>query len=57
MRIAILTNILSPYRIPVYQELSRLAGDLKVFISLYEDNRTWQIEDKKEFEIKKPKVF
>jgi len=57
MRIAILTNILSPYRIPVYQELARLAGDLKVFISGYEDNRTWQIEENKEFEVKKTKGF
>jgi len=42
LRVALLNNILPPYRIPVYQKIGE-ETDLRVFLSGYEDNRrTWQ---------------
>jgi glycosyltransferase involved in cell wall biosynthesis len=39
-KIALLTNIVSPYRVPIYREISK-HYDLRVFTSGQEDNRDW----------------
>ncbi len=41
-RLAILLNFIPPYRLPLFQELARHLGDLKIFISTpMEPNRRW----------------
>jgi len=45
MRVALLTNFIPPYRVPLYQALAREVGDLRVFISTrMEKGRAWPIE-------------
>jgi glycosyltransferase involved in cell wall biosynthesis len=42
MRVALLTNFVPPYRLPVFRELGRQAGELRVLISTaMERNRAW----------------
>ncbi len=43
VRLAVLTNVLSPYRVALYNELVRLVGEMAVFLSGAEDNRSWQV--------------
>jgi glycosyltransferase involved in cell wall biosynthesis len=45
MRVALLTNFIPPYRVPLYEALAREVGELRVFISTsMEGNRDWQPE-------------
>jgi hypothetical protein len=45
VRFALLTNFIAPYRIPVFQELSRRVSTLRVLIStLMEPNRHWAVD-------------
>ncbi|MGQ0560240.1 MAG: glycosyltransferase family 4 protein [Gemmatimonadota bacterium] len=45
MRLALLTNFVPPYRVPLYEALEREAGELTVFISTdMESNRLWQVD-------------
>lgn len=45
-RLAILTNILSPYRLPLFEELARLTGATRVFLmSETEENRHWALPE------------
>ena len=46
MRIALLTNILTPYRLPVYRTLASTPDwKLRVFVNaLHEPNRSWQVD-------------
>jgi glycosyltransferase involved in cell wall biosynthesis len=45
MRIALLTNFVPPYRVPVFRALRERAGELRVFISTpMERNRNWQAD-------------
>jgi len=42
-RLAILTNFVSPFRVPVYEELAKHVGDLRLFIATrMEPNRPWK---------------
>lgn len=44
-RVAILTNYVSPHRLPMYQAVARRVSELQVFISTpMEANRSWQID-------------
>lgn len=44
MRVVVLTNILTPYRIPLFAELARRVDDFTVLLmSENEENRTWQL--------------
>jgi glycosyltransferase involved in cell wall biosynthesis len=52
MHLAILTNVLSPYRAPLYNELARLAGEVCVFLSGAEDNRKWRLRGSYSFRVK-----
>lgn len=46
MKLAILTNILAPYRIPLFSALSNLVDDFKVFVMAeYEENRQWHLKN------------
>ena len=43
MRVALLTNFVAPYRVPVFEALQHRIGQLRVFVSTpMEPNRTWQ---------------
>lgn len=43
MRVALLTNFVPPYRVPLFQALAREVGELRVFVSTrMEANRYWQ---------------
>lgn len=45
MRVALLTNFVPPYRIPLYEEILRHAGDLRVFVSTHmESARQWPLQ-------------
>ncbi len=45
MRVALLTNFIPPYRVPLYESLMRQAGELRIFVSTHmEANRDWQVE-------------
>lgn len=42
MRLALLTNFVAPYRIPLFRALARAVGELRVFVSTpMEPNRAW----------------
>ena len=44
MRVVVLTNILTPYRIPLFAELARRVDDFSVLLmSENEENRAWQM--------------
>ena len=44
-KIAIVTNILTPYRIPLFEEIEHLADDIKLFLMAdSESNRMWNLE-------------
>ncbi len=44
-RVALITNFVPPYRIPVFEELARRVGDLRIFISTaMEPDRPWRAE-------------
>jgi glycosyltransferase involved in cell wall biosynthesis len=43
MRLALLTNFIPPYRVPVYEEMERRCADFRIFISaLTEKGREWK---------------
>lgn len=43
MRVALLTNFIGPYRVPLFEEIAREAGELRVLVSTrMESNRDWQ---------------
>lgn len=43
MRVALLTNFIPPYRVPLFQALAREVGELRIFVSTrMEANRYWQ---------------
>jgi glycosyltransferase involved in cell wall biosynthesis len=43
VRVALLTNFIPPYRVPLYEALTREVGELRVFVSTaMEANRRWQ---------------
>ncbi|OHD07722.1 MAG: hypothetical protein A2086_13540 [Spirochaetes bacterium GWD1_27_9] len=45
MKIALLTNFITPYRLPLYKEISKRVEKLKIFLSTpMEDNRNWKPE-------------
>ena len=45
LRIALLTNFVPPYRIPVFQEIARRVASFRVFVStLMEANRHWAVD-------------
>lgn len=42
MRVALLTNFIPPYRVPLYEAIMRASGELRVFVSTaMEANRQW----------------
>ena len=42
MRVALLTNFIPPYRVPLYEALMRASGELRVFVCTeMESNRQW----------------
>lgn len=42
-RVALLTNFIPPYRRPLYEQIARRVGELRVFVSVAsESNRQWQ---------------
>jgi len=42
-RVALLTNFIPPYRLPLFQELANLVGELVVYVSVpMEGDRAWQ---------------
>lgn len=44
-RVALLTNFVPPYRVPVLKSLQALVGELRVFVSVrMEANRDWAVE-------------
>ncbi|MGB7300751.1 MAG: glycosyltransferase family 4 protein [Burkholderiaceae bacterium] len=45
MRVAVLTNFIAPYRVPLLQELQKRTGQMKIFVSTpMEPNRSWAVE-------------
>lgn len=45
MKIAIITNILTPYRIPLFEEMRKHVSALKVFLMTnQEENRQWELQ-------------
>ncbi len=43
LRVALLTNFIPPYRLPVFRELARRVGSLRIFLSTtMEGDRLWQ---------------
>lgn len=53
-RVAIVTNILTPYRVPLFKQLNKFE-DLNIIVYLLaenEKNRLWSIDDKVNFECK-----
>ena len=49
MRLAMVTNVITPYRISLYRELATLSGTLAVFVTGQEDNREWHVDDEQPF--------
>lgn len=44
IRVAIVTNILSPYRVPLFEEIAQLTESVKVFLMAEEEeNRHWEL--------------
>ncbi len=42
MRLALLTNFVAPYRVPLFRALARAVGELRIFVSTpMEPNRAW----------------
>ena len=45
MRVALLTNFIAPYRLPVFRALALQVGELRVLLStVMEDNRAWAVD-------------
>ncbi len=45
MKLAVVTNILAPYRVPLFSEMARQVDDLTVLLmARQEENRQWRIE-------------
>ncbi len=45
LRVALLTNFIPPYRLPVYEALRDRVGELRVLVSVpMEENRDWPVE-------------
>lgn len=43
MRVALLTNFIAPYRVPLFEAIAQRCGELRVFVSTrMESNRQWQ---------------
>ena len=45
MRVALLTNFIAPYRLPVFRALALQVGEMRVLLStVMEDNRAWAVD-------------